>query len=244
MSLFHHNKPPFRGFGLITAHHRARSADRYLATVLAGVAGCANAGGFMVLGDYTSHMTGYLSQMADNIALQNLTLVLQSALAILCFVAGAAMSAFAINWARTNNPRVQYALPIAAQGVLFLGFAALGGAGVGQPWLTQTALGLLCFIMGLQNATITKISGARIRTTHATGMITDVGIELGKAAYARAAPSARVAPDFAKLLLLLQLLGVFLLGGLIGAVGYAQFGFLFSVPLAGLLLAISIPALR
>jgi uncharacterized membrane protein YoaK (UPF0700 family) len=39
---------------------------------------------------------------------------------------------------------------------------------------------MLCFIMGLQNATVTKISGARIRTTHVTGMITDVGIELGK----------------------------------------------------------------
>ena len=27
---------------------------------------------------------------------------------------------------------------------------------------------LLCFIMGLQNATITKLSGAEIRTTHMT----------------------------------------------------------------------------
>jgi len=38
---------------------------------------------------------------------------------------------------------------------------------------------LLCFIMGLQNAVITKISHAEIRTTHVTGLVTDVGIELG-----------------------------------------------------------------
>jgi Protein of unknown function (DUF1275) len=36
---------------------------------------------------------------------------------------------------------------------------------------------LLCFIMGLQNATMTKISGARIRMIHTIGMITDAGIE-------------------------------------------------------------------
>ena len=36
---------------------------------------------------------------------------------------------------------------------------------------------LLCFIMGLQNAVITKISKAEIRTTHITGLVTDLGIE-------------------------------------------------------------------
>ena len=34
---------------------------------------------------------------------------------------------------------------------------------------------LLCFIMGLQNAVITKLSRADIRTTHITGIITDIG---------------------------------------------------------------------
>jgi len=31
--------------------------------------------------------------------------------------------------------------------------------------------------MGLQNATITKISGSVVRTTHLTGVITDLGLE-------------------------------------------------------------------
>ncbi len=42
---------------------------------------------------------------------------------------------------------------------------------------------LLCFIMGLQNAVITKLSHAEIRTTHVTGVVTDIGIELGKLSY-------------------------------------------------------------
>ena len=36
----------------------------------------------------------------------------------------------------------------------------------------------LSFLMGLQNATVTHISGARVRTTHVSGMVTDIGIEL------------------------------------------------------------------
>ena len=42
---------------------------------------------------------------------------------------------------------------------------------------------LLCFLMGLQNAIITRISRAVIRTTHMTGIVTDIGIELGRMVY-------------------------------------------------------------
>ena len=42
---------------------------------------------------------------------------------------------------------------------------------------------LLCYLMGLQNALITKISRAEIRTTHVTGLVTDIGIEMGKLIY-------------------------------------------------------------
>jgi len=39
------------------------------------------------------------------------------------------------------------------------------------------AILLLWFVLGLKNATIIKISGAPIRTTDLTGMITDIGSE-------------------------------------------------------------------
>lgn len=49
--------------------------------------------------------------------------------------------------------------------------------------LVPTAVLLLCFITGLQNAIVTKISQAEIRTTHMTGVITGLGIELGRLIY-------------------------------------------------------------
>ena len=228
-----------RGLRLITAHRRAKASDRALATILAAIAGAANAGGFILLGSYTSHMTGYLSALADNIVLHNLALVGQSLLAITLFVAGAAASALTINWARDHRPTWQYRIPIGLQGGLLLALATLGAVGLTPALAHPLGLGLLCFIMGFQNATITKISNARIRTTHATGMITDVGIELGREFFGRAF-SHPVQADRVKLGILTQLLGTFLLGGLIGAIGYGMVGFAFSLPLAAVLLTIAL----
>ena len=228
-----------RIFRLVAKHHRAVATDRALAIILAGIAGAANAGGFILLGSYTSHMTGYLSALADNIALQNLAFVLQSLLAITLFILGAATSALTINWARAHAPKQQYSLPLSLQGALLITLAELSKFPLPAAIGHALSLGLLCFIMGLQNATITKISYARIRTTHATGMITDIGIELGRAAYGRAFHSP-VTADRAKLTLLLQLLASFLIGGIIGAFGYSWAGFAFSLPLAAILLAMAV----
>lgn len=225
----------------LVGHHRSDSRDLALATVLAAIAGAANAGGFFALGKYTSHMTGYISQLADNLAILNLALAGVSALAIGAFLSGAAFSTGLINWARLADNRRQYALPLALQGAFLLCFA-FGGV------FTSAAgrlfsLCCLCFIMGMQNATITKISGARIRTTHATGMVTDIGIEIGRALFGRLYPGSGVAPNLPKLLILVRLVLSFLLGGVVGAVGYGHVGFFFSLPLALVLLGISLPTL-
>ena len=74
---------------------------------------------------------------------------------------------------------------------------------------------VLCFIMGLQNAVITKISNAEIRTTHVTGLVTDLGIELGKMFYInRLSRDTLVRANRQKLSLLAKLIGSFFIGGL------------------------------
>ncbi|MEH6776384.1 MAG: YoaK family protein [Cereibacter changlensis] len=226
---------------LLVGRHRSAGSDLALATVLAAIAGAANAGGFFALGQYTSHMTGHLSQLADNLALLNWIVVLTSLMAIGAFITGAAFSTALINWARSQHGRHQYALPLAIQGLLMICFS-WGGIFSTAPG-RLFALACLCFIMGMQNATITKISGARIRTTHATGMITDIGIELGRGAFGLASGRAELRWDRRKLAILLRLVLAFLLGGLVGALGYGQFGFFFSLPLAAALLGLSLPTL-
>jgi uncharacterized membrane protein YoaK (UPF0700 family) len=102
---------------------------------------------------------------------------------------------------------------------------------------------LLCFIMGLQNAMITKVSKAEIRTTHVTGMVTDIGIELGKLFYwnnsRHAQPAGPVRGDRTKLQILSMLVGLFFVGGLIGAISFSHLGFVSTLPLAALILILA-----
>ncbi|AMY70225.1 YoaK family protein [Frigidibacter mobilis] len=232
---------PVRSARLLVAHRRSSGNDLILATVLAAIAGAANAGGFFALGQYTSHMTGYLSQLADNVAVLNQKIALTSGLAISAFIAGAGFSTILINWARSCASRQQYAWPLVIQGGFMLCFSWGGifSSEAGRLF----SLACLCFIMGMQNATITKISGARIRTTHATGMVTDIGIELGRGVFGLVAPRSGAGIDASKLRILGQLVLAFLLGGIVGAVGYGQAGFFFSLPLAFTLLAVGLPGL-
>jgi len=225
-------KPRWRRYlRLAASTHRNAKSDLGLAVFLAMIAGSANAGGFMLLGSYSSHMTGYISQIGDQLALFNLGLALKSATAILSFVLGAASSSVMINWAKLHHSMHRYTIPIGVQGLLLLVFSSLGLDEDLPAASKLLGLFLLAFIMGLQNATITKISGARIRTSHATGMVTDVGIEIGKAVLGRALHKSGIAADKAKLKILLSILGSFFVGGVIGAFGFAYWSYFFALPM-------------
>ncbi|MDS9469213.1 YoaK family protein [Paracoccus sp. MBLB3053] len=241
MARHRHIRRPLASARVLVGHRRSIGTDFALATILAFIAGAANAGGFFALGKYTSHMTGYLSQFADNLASGSLLLAGSALLAILSFVSGAAASSLMINWGRSRRSRERYAYPLAVQGVLLASFST-GGMLESGLW-RLSALAGLCFIMGMQNATITKISYARVRTTHATGMVTDIGIEIGRAICGRVFPGSGIAANRDKLRILLTLVLAFLIGGITGALGYAVMGFGFSLPLAGLLFALSLPVL-
>ncbi len=234
-----------RGFLALThalvAHRRMAMTDRLLATLLAGVAGAVNAGGFFVVGKYTSHMTGYVSQVADSLATANFAVALASVVAIFSFLSGAITSSIMVIWARLHRSHFQYALPIMVQGASLFAFSLSGHVFTSDYVLVQLAW--LCYLMGMQNATITKLSRARVRTTHVTGMVTDIGIETGRALFGRLAGNPQVRADGRKLSTLLRIVFAYLLGGIMGAIGFANIGFYFAMPLAIILLTISVPML-
>ena len=63
-------------------------ADRRLGVILAFVAGATNAGGFLAVGQYTSHMSGMVSSIADHLVLGNVRLAAAAALSVAIAVAG------------------------------------------------------------------------------------------------------------------------------------------------------------
>lgn len=234
----------------LTGRVRTRRANQQLGCALAFVAGATNAGGFLAVKQYTSHMTGIVSAMADGLVLGQFGLVLSGLGALLSFMFGAAISAVMINYARRRQLHSEYALPLLLEAALLIGFGLLG-AQLSQmhALFVPATIMLLCFIMGLQNVVITKVSHAEIRTTHITGMVTDIGIELGKLMYwnqprAESGDVPPVRADRQRLRLLAMLVGCFFIGGVAGALGFKHAGYLSTVPLAlFLVLLASVPAI-
>lgn len=208
-----------------------------LASLLAFTAGMLNSVGFVAVATYTSHMTGLVASIADHLVLGDHRVVLTGLLAVTCFVAGAAVCALVFNWGRRRGLNSRYANVLVLEALLVLLFGLLADQ---LTWGRRELvfIGVLCFTMGMQNAVITKISAAQIRTTHVTGMVTDIGIELGKLAYRhRHHDLDPVVADPRKLAMLSMLVGLFAAGGVVGAYGYLRFGFAVVVPLALCLLA-------
>jgi len=228
------DKVPIHTIRALTSHARSPRANRQLGFALAFVAGAINAGGFLALRQYTSHVTGIISSAADQLVLGATGLVLDALGALLSFLLGAACTAIMVNHARRRALASEYALPLLLEAVLLLVFGMLGArlAAVEGLFVPATVM-LLCFMMGLQNALVTKLSQAEIRTTHMTGIVTDIGIELGKLLYWNAdASRPRVDADRARLAMLCTLLLCFFAGGAGGALGFQAIGYLSTVPLA------------
>ncbi|MDM0034331.1 YoaK family protein [Variovorax sp. J22P271] len=237
-----------RRLRFLTNRHRAPSTNRALGLLLAFNAGAVNAGGFLVLHMYTSHMTGFASQLADGLVLGNAKLLLNALGAVLAFLSGAAVCAMLVNWGRQNRLHGVYALPLLLEAMLMLPFGLMGAITLtwNTPFAVPLTVLLLSFIMGLQNAVASKTSGGSIRTTHMTGNITDLGMELGKLFYWNRANHVAAAPvrhDPLRIRMASGLVGMFVLGGIVGALGFKYLGFICTLPLAALLLALSLPPL-
>jgi uncharacterized membrane protein YoaK (UPF0700 family) len=223
----------------LTGRKRSESANRHLARYLAFVAGAANAGGFLAVRHYTSHMSGVVASMADNTALGSFSLVLLGLASVVSFFLGSFLTTLFVRWARARGLECEYAFPLLAEALLLLFFGLKGGSFAGGHAVAGLIM-LLCFSMGLQNAIITKLSDAVIRTTHVTGMVTDIGIALGRIVSARSkAADVAVAAEFDTLWLLVSLVALFFTGGVAGAVGFRHVGFLFAVPLSAILLLLA-----
>lgn len=208
---------------------RDSGLDRHLAWSLAGIAGALNSAGFYAVGLYSSNMTGNVSALADHLALADLTGAAIYMALMAAFISGAAVSALLINAGRRHQVIGIYAFSILAEAVLLV---ALGCADL---WLTGAGRGPLLayglsFLMGLQNAVVTRISNARVRTTHVTGMVTDIGIELGNlldlAWHRRWRQGRRGEAEFNQDNLRLHGFTVisFLGGGVVGVLVYKRFG--------------------
>lgn len=209
-----------------------------LAITLAWVAGYTNIITIITCGTVTSHISGTASNLGHYLVESSWSLAGYSLFLLLTFVFGAMISGISTELGRRRGWESIYVLPIAVETVLLAAFAVglelydHGARQAGLPLYLLT--GAASMAMGLQNATITRISSGVVRTTHLTGVLTDLGLETvqfflwGVDRHRNSPPfptqallrSARVHPTARRLALLASIVGSFSLGAGLGAVAH------------------------
>jgi uncharacterized membrane protein YoaK (UPF0700 family) len=186
-------------------------------------------------------MTGILSLAADDIALGKFSASLIMIGFIICFLFGASTTTILVIKAREKHLHSQYAISLLLESLLIVIIVCLHQTFIHHVLITPTVIALLCFLMGLQNALITKASTSIIRTTHVTGMATDFGIEIGKMLLSRNKKGTEY--NRQKAVLHFSIIMIFFIGGIMGALSLINFGSLGLLPVSLLLILISFPPL-
>jgi uncharacterized membrane protein YoaK (UPF0700 family) len=177
--------------------------------VLAFIAGLVNAAGYLGFRhESISNMTGNTSLLGIALGKGDGSETAHWALAIGAFVLGTILSGMLVQQSTLKLGR-RYGVALTLESLLL--FAAI-------PFLDATnsiGLYLASIAMGLQNGMVSAYSGAIIRTTHVTGVFTDLGISLGH--LLRGLPV-----DMLRLCVCVVVAATFLLGSAVGALLFAR----------------------
>ena len=182
------------------------------AGLLACVAGMVNVVGYLGFEHQAiTHLTGTTTLLGEAVAKRDLRAISHLAGVILAFMAGAALSGMIIQDSTLRLGR-RYGIALGLESLLL--FAAIPRFRHGQ---LAGAL-LAAMACGLQNAMATTYSGAVIRTSHLSGMFTDLGIGLGHAI--RGMPLQK-----RRLLLCGLIISGFFTGAVLGALLFVRFSY-------------------
>jgi len=158
-----------------------------LGTLLAFIAGIVNTVGFLQFDTYVSHISGHATRTAVEYTEGNMPAAMVFFMETFAFIAGAFVSSFLMQGHRATDARIKFTLPMCLEAFWLFIYLLINRFHVWS-WLQIDHINLITLIlahaMGIQNALLRHSGGAIVRTTHMTGVATDIGIEMGSAFYA------------------------------------------------------------
>jgi uncharacterized membrane protein YoaK (UPF0700 family) len=194
-------------------HQRTHAHNLQLATLFSFVAGYVNVVGFLAVSRLTTNVTGHFAHLIHDAFVLDYSVGWTFLRFIFAFFFGSFTSSVLVELVRRKSNKNIFILPVVLEAVLLLLVAIFGHTLVTES--SDLIAMILLFAMGLQNALVTKISNAIVRTTHLTGLFTDLGIELAQLIFYRT--------ENARLTLLktmelrLRIIVFFFMGGIAGA---------------------------
>jgi uncharacterized membrane protein YoaK (UPF0700 family) len=204
--------------------HRGKSRtlthNLKLASLLSFVAGIVNVSGLFAVQRLTTNVTGHFAFFADEMAQKNFGQGIVYLLFIFSFLLGAFFSNLLVEIISKMNERFVNSIPVGIE-IMILAFIAFLDPASIQLWANTVAC-LLLFSMGLQNALVTSLSNSVVRTTHLTGLFTDLGIELSQLFFYKEKEQQQKL--IASIKLRLTIIAFFFFGGVTGGYGYLLIG--------------------
>lgn len=199
---------------------RTLNHNLQIASLLSFVAGIVNVSGFLAVQKLTTNVTGHFAYFLDEIFKLNFSNGFVYFLYIFFFFLGSFTSGFLVELISRKTERNIYVFPTSIE-ILLLFLIGLWGKNLITQNPNIIAYSLL-FAMGLQNSLVTKISNATVRTTHLTGLFTDLGIELSQLFFYKET-EMRV-KLFSSIKLRLTIISFFFIGGILGGIFYTKMG--------------------
>lgn len=189
-----------------------------LAAMLSFVAGIVNITGVFALQTLTTNVTGHFAFFSEEFVQAHYKVAFLFLIYIGAFLAGAFVSGFLVELVFRRNPHVSHAAPMFLECIILLAVAFFGVShNIDAEWIACSLL----FAMGLQNALVTKVSRATIRTTHLTGLFTDLGIELSHLFFYKQKSESKKLLKSIHLRLIIIIF--FFFGGMIGGFLFKEF---------------------
>ena len=196
---------------------RTLSHNLRIASLLSFVAGIVNVAGFIAVQRLTTNVTGHFAFFVDEIFKLNFWQGFIYFLYILFFFLGSFVSNLIVEIISKTSDRLIYIIPTIIESLILFLLAVFG-----QFLISQNPNLLACsllFAMGLQNSLVTTISNATVRTTHLTGLFTDLGIELSQLLFYK--QKDQKDKLYSSIKLRLTIITFFFLGGLLGGILYS-----------------------
>ncbi|WCT14949.1 YoaK family protein [Mucilaginibacter jinjuensis] len=202
---------------------RSLQENLMLASSTAFVSGIINVAGMIAFLAFTSNITGHVANLANHIVEQNLREVVVFLIWLLMFFMGAFASNFIIRSLEHKSLYRAHATPVMIE-IVILVLVAIYGNNFYKETRTERELVIaaLLFAIGLQNSLVSIISGGLIKTSHLTGLFTDLGGELSKWLHPKTGKSEIIKN---KIYIRVTILTFYFIGGVAGGYFFDRFNF-------------------
>jgi len=194
-------------------------------------AGLLNIGGLMACHNFVSHITGYGTLFGLQVSRSEFGHALALLLVPLFFLCGSMISGqlvdIRLKLHRKPKYYITFGLIFSLMLLVFIG-GQLGYFGIFGETLTRPRdyllLAILCLLCGIQNGTITSVSRSVIRTTHLTGITTDLGIGIVRFLN-RDKLQGEISDEVHANLMRLGIIFFFGFGSVVGGLVFSRFGY-------------------